>query len=48
VPKADAVAFSVAAQAMVILAGAACVAFAGAWHLALRWSGRSRKVSAAV
>jgi Lysylphosphatidylglycerol synthase TM region len=48
IPKADAVAFSVAAQAMVILAGAACVAFAGAWHLALRWSGRSRKVSAAV
>jgi uncharacterized membrane protein YbhN (UPF0104 family) len=48
VPKADAVAFSVAAQAMVILAGAACVAVAGAWHLALRWSGRGRNVSPAV
>jgi len=33
VPKADAVAFGLAAQAMIILAGAACVAFAGAWHL---------------
>jgi hypothetical protein len=48
VPKADAVAFSVAAQAMVILAGAACVAVAGAWHLALRWNGRSRTISAAL
>ena len=36
VPKADALAFSVAAQAMVIVAGAACVAVAGAWHLGAR------------
>jgi hypothetical protein len=48
VPKADAVAFSVAAQGMVILTGAACVAVAGAWHLALRWSGRGRNVSPAL
>jgi hypothetical protein len=47
VPKADAVAFSVAAQAMVILAGAACVAVAALWHLALRLSGRGREVSTA-
>ena len=36
VPKADAVAFSIAAQAMVILAGAACVAAAGVWHVSAR------------
>lgn len=36
IPKADAVAFAVAAQAMVILAGAACVAVAGLWHLVAR------------
>jgi hypothetical protein len=47
IPKADALAFSVAAQAMVILAGAACVAVAAVWHLALRWSGRGRAVSPA-
>jgi hypothetical protein len=47
IPKADAVAFSVAAQAMVILAGAACVAVAGAWHLTLRWNGRNRTISPA-
>jgi hypothetical protein len=47
VPKGDAVAFALAAQAMIILAGAVCVAFAGAWHLGLRWSGRSSKVAAA-
>src|SRR5205814_7456394 len=40
IPKADAVAFSVAAQGMVILSGAAVVAVAGAWHLALRLNGR--------
>src|SRR5881398_2956347 len=40
VPKADALAFSVAAQGMVILSGAAVVAVAGAWHLALRLNGR--------
>jgi Lysylphosphatidylglycerol synthase TM region len=40
VPKADALAFSVAAQGMVILAGAAIVAAAGVWHLALRLNGR--------
>src|ERR671937_1411787 len=48
VPKGDALAFSVAAQAMVILAGAACVAVAAVWHLALRWNGRSRTISAAL
>jgi hypothetical protein len=47
VPKGDAVAFALAAQAMIILAGAVCVAVAGAWHLGARWSGRSRKVAAA-
>jgi uncharacterized membrane protein YbhN (UPF0104 family) len=40
IPKADALAFSVAAQGMVILAGAAVVAVAGMWHLALRVSRR--------
>jgi len=40
IPKADALAFSVAAQGMVILSGAAVVAVAGAWHLALRLNGR--------
>src|SRR5919198_6521214 len=37
IPKADALAFSVAAQAMVILAGAAVVTIAGLWHLAGRF-----------
>jgi uncharacterized membrane protein YbhN (UPF0104 family) len=49
VPKADAVAFSVAAQAMVIVAGAVCVAAAGLWHLGVlsfRWSRRGGKVAA--
>jgi uncharacterized membrane protein YbhN (UPF0104 family) len=46
IPKADAVAFSVAAQAMVILAGAACVAVAGLWHLAARLR-RGRAIVAA-
>jgi uncharacterized membrane protein YbhN (UPF0104 family) len=41
VPKADALAFSVAAQGMVILAGAAIVTVAGVWHLVLRFSGRA-------
>jgi len=36
VPKADAVAFAIAAQAMVILAGVVCIAAAGAWHLGAR------------
>jgi uncharacterized membrane protein YbhN (UPF0104 family) len=40
VPKADAFAFSVAAQGMVILAGAAIVTAAGLWHLALRFTRR--------
>ena len=40
VPKADALAFAVAAQGMVILAGAAIVAAAGLWHVALRLTGR--------
>jgi uncharacterized membrane protein YbhN (UPF0104 family) len=34
VPKAEAVAFSVAAQALVIVVGAAVVGMAGVWHLA--------------
>jgi Lysylphosphatidylglycerol synthase TM region len=46
VPRADAFAFSVAAQGMVILAGAAIVAAAGFWHLGLRLSGRARTVAA--
>jgi Lysylphosphatidylglycerol synthase TM region len=45
IPKADAVAFSVAAQAMVILAGAACVAAAGCWHIGARVK---RRVAPAV
>ena len=36
VPTADAVAFAVAAQALVIVAGAACVVAAGLWHAATR------------
>src|SRR5436190_1368026 len=44
IPKADAFAFSVAAQGMVILAGAAVVAAAGFWHLGLRLSGRGHAV----
>jgi len=36
VPNADAVAFAIAAQAMVIVSGAAVCAIAGAWHLAAR------------
>jgi hypothetical protein len=36
VPKADAVAFSIAAQGLIILAGAAICAAAGVWHLAAR------------
>ena len=47
VPKAEAFAFGVAAQGMVILAGAACVAAAGIWHLGLRLS-RGRGVVAAA
>jgi hypothetical protein len=42
VPKGDAVAFALAAQAMIILAGALCVAFAGAWHLGGRLRRRSQ------
>jgi Lysylphosphatidylglycerol synthase TM region len=47
VPKADAIAFSVAAQGMVILAGAAIVATAGIWHLGLRLSRRGSNAAAA-
>ena len=47
VPKADAVAFAIAAQGLIILAGAACFATAGVWQLALRWSSRGGKVAAA-
>lgn len=41
VPKADAVAFAIAAQAMVIFAGAAVCAVAGLWHLAARLKRRT-------
>jgi uncharacterized membrane protein YbhN (UPF0104 family) len=42
IPKTEAVAFSVAAQAMVIVVGAAVVTVAGLWHLAVRfWPWRS-------
>ena len=37
IPKAEAVAFAVAAQALVIVVGAAVVATAGLWHLAVRF-----------
>jgi len=37
IPKAEAVAFAVAAQALVIVVGAAVVAAAGIWHLAARF-----------
>lgn len=40
VPKAEAVAFAIAAQAMVILAGAAVCAAAGVWHLGARFRRR--------
>ncbi len=40
IPKAEAIAFSVAAQALVIVVGAAVVAAAGVWHLAGRLSRR--------
>jgi uncharacterized membrane protein YbhN (UPF0104 family) len=40
VPRADALAFAVAAQGMVILAGAAIVAAAGLWHLSQRLTSR--------
>jgi uncharacterized membrane protein YbhN (UPF0104 family) len=36
IPKTEALAFSVAAQAMVIVVGAAVVTIAGLWHLAVR------------
>jgi uncharacterized membrane protein YbhN (UPF0104 family) len=47
IPKADAFAFSVAAQAMVILAGAAVVAAAGLWHLGLTLHRRSGRFAPA-
>jgi uncharacterized membrane protein YbhN (UPF0104 family) len=37
IPKTDAVAFAVAAQALVIVVGAAVVAAAGLWHLSIRF-----------
>jgi uncharacterized membrane protein YbhN (UPF0104 family) len=37
IPKTEALAFSVAAQAMVIVVGAAVVTIAGLWHLAIRF-----------
>jgi Lysylphosphatidylglycerol synthase TM region len=46
IPKTEAIAFAVAAQALVIVVGAAVVAVAGLWHLALRFSPR-RAVAAA-
>ena len=36
VPKADAIAFSVAAQALVVVTGAAVILLVAAWHLATR------------
>jgi len=45
VPKADAIAFALAAQGLIILAGAAIVAVAGLWHVAARL--RRRAVVAA-
>jgi uncharacterized membrane protein YbhN (UPF0104 family) len=36
VPKADAIAFSIAAQALVVVSGAAVILLVAAWHLALR------------
>jgi hypothetical protein len=36
VPKADAIAFSVAAQAMVVVTGAAVILLVTAWHVAVR------------
>jgi hypothetical protein len=47
VPKADAVAFSIAAQGLIILAGAAICAAAGVWHLGLRWNRRRGEVATA-
>jgi hypothetical protein len=47
IPKADAFAFSVAAQAMVILAGAAVVTAAGLWHLGLTLGRRSGRFASA-
>jgi hypothetical protein len=46
IPKTEALAFSVAAQAMVIVVGAAVVTIAGLWHLAIRFR-PSRTVVAA-
>jgi uncharacterized membrane protein YbhN (UPF0104 family) len=40
IPKTDAIAFAVAAQALVIVVGAAVVAVAGLWHLAVRFGPR--------
>jgi len=42
VPKVDAIAFSVAVQAMVVLTGAAVVLLIGAWHLATHMHTRAR------
>jgi Lysylphosphatidylglycerol synthase TM region len=47
VPKADAVAFAVAAQGLIISAGGACFAAAALWHLALRLSRRRAGVAPA-
>jgi uncharacterized membrane protein YbhN (UPF0104 family) len=46
IPKTEALAFSVAAQALVIVVGAAIVTMAGLWHLAARFR-PSRAVAAA-
>jgi hypothetical protein len=47
VPKADAVAFALAAQGLIILAGAAVFAAVGAWHLGARLSRRRSEVATA-
>jgi Lysylphosphatidylglycerol synthase TM region len=46
IPKTQAIAFAVAAQALVIVVGAAVVTIAGLWHLAARF--RPRRVAAAA
>jgi hypothetical protein len=47
VPKADAIAFSVAAQALVVVTGAAVILLLAAWQLALRVRPRVLRPAAA-
>lgn len=48
VPKADAIAFSVAAQALIVVTGAAVILLIAAWQLALRLGFRRRAVVPAL